>query len=227
MLCPIQAQHHDGRHSVRRPCIKPNRQNNSFFRRPYIEIRELKPNHVKIILTRGGGSPKVFAGIVWAIQVYNRNRKFFSKHGSKCRMETTQICNGVDINTKISLSWKPDSLPTECNFSSSVFGNDEYVQRLPRSYIGPLVGMGLPAPTILRGSTNELMFVFTFNESDKLYLITGPTAQYETIPIPFDELGQHQFLLRFYSSEYEDTQGKLVRLEATSWDNVKLIQVKL
>jgi hypothetical protein len=219
--------HHGRRHNYRRPSGEHHTRNNPFFRRPYIEINELKPNRInKITLTRGDTDPRFFDGIVWTIQIHNKNRKLLSKHASNCRMEATQIRNGVDVNTKISLSWKPDSLPTTCNFSSAVYESDEYTQQLPPRYIGPLTGMGSPTPTILRGSTNELLFAFTFSESDILYLISGPTAQYETISIPFNELNRYQFLIRFYSSEYEDTQGKLIQLEAPSWDNVKLKRVK-
>ncbi len=225
-LAPTHRQH-GRRHSYRRPSCEPRTRNNPFFRRPYIEIKELKPNRIKITLTRGDTDPKIFDGIVWTIQIHNKNRKLLSKHASNCRMEATQIRNGVDINTKIALSWKPGSLPTKCNFSSAVFKSDEYAQQLPRRYIGPLVGMGPATPTILRGSTNELLFAFTFSESDILFPISGPTAQYEIISIPFKELNQHQFLIRFYSSEYKDTQEKLIQLEASSWDNVKLKCVKL
>jgi hypothetical protein len=228
MLRPIQAQRHHGRRCIGSgPGSKHHTRNNPFFRRPYIEIKDLKPIRInEIRLTRGGIDPKLFDGIIWTIQIHNKNRKLFSKHASNCRMEATLVRNGVDINTKLSLSWKPNSLPTTCNFYSAVYGSDEYTHQLPRRYIGPLTGMGSPTPTILRGSTNELMFVFTFSESDDIYLISGPTAETEIISIPFNELGHHQFLIRFYSSEYEDTQGKLLRLEATAWDNVKLSWVK-
>jgi len=228
MLLSIQAQrHHGGRYGYRRSYIKHHRQNNPFFRRPYIEILGLRPNRVnEIILTRGGIDPKVFDGIIWIIQIHNKNRKLLSKHASNCRMETTQIRNGVDTNTRILLYWKPNPLPTTCNFPSAVFGSDEYTQQLPSRYIGALTFRGMTTPTILRGSTNELMLAFTFSESDILYLISSPTAESKIISIPFDELNQYQFLLTFYSSEYEDTQGKLFRLEATSWDSVQLNLVK-
>lgn len=221
-------RYHGRRHNYRRPSGEHRARNNPFFRRPYIEIKELKPSRInKITLTRGDTDPKIFDGIVWTIQIHNKNRKLLSKHASNCRMEATQIRNGVDINTKISLSWKPDSLPTTCNFSSSVHGSDEYTQQLPPRYVGPLTGMGSPRPTILRGSTNELLFAFTFSESNRLYLISGPTASYEIISVSFNELDQHQFLIRFYSDEYEDTQGKLIRLEAASWDDIQMKRVKL
>jgi hypothetical protein len=228
MLLSIQAQrHHGGRHGYRWPCIKHYRQNNPFFRRPYIEILGIRPNRVnEIILTRGGTDPKVFDGIVWSIQIHNKKRKLLSKHASNCRMETTQIRNGVDTNNRLFLYWKPDPLPTTCNFPSAVFGSDEYTQQLPSRYIGALTSRGMTTPTILRGSTNELMFAFTFSESDMLYLISSPTAESKIISIQFDELNKYRFLLTFYSSEYEDTQGKLLRLEATTWDNVKLSLVK-
>src|SRR5688500_6779857 len=101
MLRPIQVQrHHGGRRSGSGPSPKYYRQNNPFFRRPYIEIRGLKPNRIdEITLTRGGSNPRIFAGIVWTIQIHNKNHKFLSKHASTSSMETAQVHNGTDINS--------------------------------------------------------------------------------------------------------------------------------
>ncbi|MGH9982444.1 MAG: hypothetical protein ACRD8W_00625 [Nitrososphaeraceae archaeon] len=102
---------------------------------------------------------------------------------------------------------------------------EEYAQQLPRFYVARLGSQDF-APTIMKGSTSEIMLAFTFRESELLYIISRPVDFSDVISIPFDELGKYQFLIQFHSTEYDDNEGKLFQLEATSWDNVKLNRVK-
>jgi hypothetical protein len=96
----------------------------------------------------------------------------------------------MDIGDKFDLPWMPfDRLPTSCHADS----NNE--MELASSYIGDLFGRW--SITILPSSTDKLLLLFTFDESDSIYLVATPSEEslYLSTPvsIPFTNLNQYKF----------------------------------
>lgn len=208
-------------------CGKRNNSRNirsiPFFRRPHIRFSALKCYPANdITLTSSGENSEVFDGNVWTINVQNRRYGLFSQHGSSCEMDMRLFKDDVDYGQSIPLSWKQVPLPTSCNFPSALKDHDEYIQKLPWLYIGELTRDHV-RPTILSGKSAEILLVFTFSESSSIHIISESAVSMDyLISIPFNELEKHQFLLRFYSVEYKDTQGKNFKLKANSWNDVEL-----
>jgi hypothetical protein len=73
------------------------------------------------------------------------------------------------------------------------------------------------------------LFLFTFSESDSVYMVTPTSEQGLTkgnmISISFHELNRYRFFIIFHSDQYGDLEGEMFRLEATSWNDIRLTKV--
>jgi hypothetical protein len=97
-----------------------------------------------------------------------------------CKAEATIFQNEMDIGHKFSLAWmSSESLPVTCQDAS----NNE--REFASSYIGDLFGVGRSSITILPASTAKLLLLFTFNESDFIYLVAAPWNRKELLSTAF------------------------------------------
>lgn len=94
--------------------------------------------------------------------------------------------------------------------------------------ISELLELGTDSITIPPGSTAELLLLFTFNESDSMYVVTQSEEFLQTkhiISIPFTQLNRYKFLIKFYGQEYSHSEEETFRLEGQSWnDDIGLIK---
>jgi hypothetical protein len=133
--------------------------------------------------------------------------------------------NSVDSGRSIPLSWKKTPFPTSRNYPSSLRNRAEYAEKFPWLYIGELT-RNHSNPTILTNKSAEILLVFTLNESLSVHIVSKSAVGMDyLISIPFDKLEEWQFLILFHSEEYKDTQGKIFKLKASSWNDVKLTWV--
>ena len=195
---------------------------NPFFRRPHIEINYLKPHSVNnVTLTSNEDRPEIFDVNVWTIRVKNKNYGPFSRNASKCRVELTLFKNGRDDDT-FRLPWNDDALPPTCDYRDSLVDRNEYKSKLPFCYIGRLIHEQ-SNPTIPVGEERDIILACTFRELDALYIVSQKTiGENDVISVRFNASDNYSILLKFYSEEYKDAQGKNFKLKANSWNDVKL-----
>jgi hypothetical protein len=208
--------HHDRHRDTR-----PNTTNNPFFIKSYICFGDLRHEPVNnITLTSFGNNPMVFSGNVWVTEVKNKKYWKFSRNASVCRVEINRFKNGTDVDEAVSLPWRSDPIPTRCNYPGSFQNIDGYRAKLPFCYIGSLTHE-LASPIIPVGGKRDIILACSFSGLDLLYIVSQKTmGEDDVISIPFNELGNYEFLIKFYSSQV--THEKKFKLNATSWNDVKL-----
>lgn len=202
--------------------IRPN----PFFRRPHININDLKANPVyNMTLTSNGDRPEIFDVNVWTVRVKNKKYGPLSRNASKCRVELTLLKNGRDYDNTFRVPWNDESLPITSNYRSSLGSRDEYRSKLPFCYVGSLI-RDVSNPILLVGQERDIVIGCTFRELDSLYIVSQkPLGENNMISVPLDGSDSYDILLKFYSDEYRDTHGKQFKLKAFSWDDVKLTKV--
>ena len=61
-----------------------------------------------------------------------------------------------------------------------------------------------------------------------IYIVTptseGALRQGNMISISFHELNIYSFFITFHSDQYSDLEGEMFRLEATSWNDIRLTE---
>lgn len=208
-----------------------------FIRRPRrwekkertIEIDGLNRTTINsIILTSFGENPQRFVGNVWTIRVHNE----LSKSVSNCRAELRIFINGRDRGDSLPLRWRGhDELPTTCNYGGTIENREQYRDSLAFSYIGSLYISGTESVIIPQDGRNEVLFSFTFSESNSIFIISL-TSSYmlgeqdmTLITIPFVDLNRIKFLIRFYNGQNTDSYEKMFRLDARSWNEINLVEV--
>jgi hypothetical protein len=212
-------RHHDWRGGTQQV-----RAHNPFFVKPYIHFDVMHHEPVNnITFTAFGENPMVFSGNVWIINIQNKKRGKLSRNASNCRVEISRFKRDVDVADSVRLPWKSDPLPNSCNYPSSFQSIDEYRAKLPFCYIGRLIH-DISNPTILVGGANDIVLACTFSELHSLYIVSQKTiGEDDVISIPFNELDNYEFLIKFYSNQV--THEKRFRLNTSSWNDVKLTWV--
>lgn len=157
--------------------------NNGFFIKPHIKISKLNPNIIEdVTITSLGDEPETFDIIVWSIPIYNKDykigKKSFSKDVPNCYVGINVIEGQSTIfDQEMRLWWlgRNNTLPKKCNTAMSLVGDrdrrDEYMNKLPFSYIGAIFNDRSKHIPLLKDGKNEAVFLFTFPECDSLYVI--------------------------------------------------------
>jgi hypothetical protein len=169
-----------------------------------------------IILTSFGENPQRFVGNVWTIRVHNELLKSLSN----CNSEIRVLIDGRDRGDYLPLRWRGhEELPTRSNYGGSINSREQYRDSLGFSYIGSLYSSGTESVTIPEDGRNEVFFLFTFSESNSIFIISLTSRQMlgeqdmTLITIPFVELDRITFLIRFYSDQNTDSYEKMFRLD--------------
>jgi hypothetical protein len=138
-------------------------------------------------------------------------------------LEITQFKNGIEVGVAVRMVWKSDSLPIRCRFPSSSLSSEEYGAKIPFCYVKELIHEAF-STTILSGGERDAILACTFNDFHSLYIVSQRSVfgEADVIAIPFNELENYEFLLKFAS---QVTKNKKFRLKATSWNDVKLTWV--
>jgi hypothetical protein len=140
-----------------------------------------------------------------------------------CKAEARIFDNDMEIQDKFSLPWMSSkNLPITCHDASK----DE--SEFASSYIGELFGAVIWSRTIPPASPAKLLMFFTYYESDSIYLVGTPLKRNQilstALSIPFASLNQYKFLIKF-SAKNTPSPEELFRLEANSWNDVKLVKM--
>ena len=182
----------------------------------------------RIIEFRGYDVTRTFAGNVWNLGIRNG----LSNSVYDCKAEGRIFQNEMEIQHKFCLPWmSSQNLPITCHDAS----NNE--SEFPSSYIGDLFGVVIWSRTILPASPAKLLMFFTYYESDSIYLVGTPLNDEfvddealndefvsTAFSIPFASLNQYKFLIKFSPEKYSRPE-EMFRLEANSWNDVKLVKV--
>jgi hypothetical protein len=135
----------------------------------------------------------------------------------------------MSIKNQIPLHWiGNNTLPRRCNYPGSLEAGEEYKDVLPFLYIGDLFQAGYRYTDLPKDTGNELLFLFTFEQGEYLYIISSLDGGIIEDSIPYLSLSfnnEYQIQIRFKSNEHSDSDGKMFRLNATSWENVTLTEL--
>jgi hypothetical protein len=220
------------------------RAHNPFFNKPYIETGTPKPYPLNITITTGRiskSNPEVFVGIVWILPILNKNHRPLriplTRTASHCLAQIHISVDNEGIGDEIPMLWKPHGkLPTECHADQDLDEakekRDAYAQILAYHYTQQLLSFSSPQVTIPKGSNYELYFLFTFQESDFAYIISGldfpkwsdggQVFYHRThgymLAFPFQK--EIKLRLRFPSLENPNGNEKTLMLRVESWDKV-------
>jgi hypothetical protein len=173
----------------------------------------------RIIEFRGIDQIHTFVGNVWNLWIRNG----LSNSVYDCKAEGRIFQNEMEIQHKFSLPWMSSkNLPITCHDPSN--NGSEFAS----SYIGELFEVAIWSRTILPASPAKLLMFFTYYESDSIYLVGTPLNKNQflstALSIPFVSLNQHKFLIKFSAEKYSRPE-EIFRLEANSWNDVKLVKV--
>jgi hypothetical protein len=177
----------------------------------------------RVIEFRGYDVTRTFVGNVWNLGIRNG----LSHSVYDCKAEARIFQNETEIQHKFSLPWmSSQNLPITCHDASNNEGE------FPSSYIGELFGVVIWSRTILPASPAKLLMFFTYYESDSIYLVGTPLNDEvvhdeflsTALSIPFASLNQYKFLIKFSAEKYSRPE-EIFRLEANSWNDVKLVKV--
>ncbi|MGC1932313.1 MAG: hypothetical protein WA667_25355 [Candidatus Nitrosopolaris sp.] len=223
MICNATLKHGWKSQNLQVSCGKEN-VNGLVVNKDALEIVNLKEPTVNRIEFKADGETQTFVGNVWNIRVYNPLYNSINN----CRAEARIFRNKIDSGNVIPLLWSTsDKLPTSCHAGFS-FDKEEINDVFAVEYIGDLFTVGTSYIVIPPRVVSELFLFFTFSESDSMYLVTHTSEDCLTtenlISIPFSELNQHTFLIKFYGEEYSRSEAEMFRLEAKCWNDVNLVK---
>jgi hypothetical protein len=206
------------------------RKSSAFFIKPYLATEVYKSRLDEITLTFVGKEPEKFRGNVWILPVNNREKKFgrisISRAAYDCRVDLSIIMNNRKILQDIPLEWLgSNQIPAECNHGSSLDGTlerkEQYRRALPLASLGSLFQISSNSTKFLVGTEDDIMLLFTFEESDHLYVITalenGITAQ-DLVRLDFNT--QYVLHIRFHSDGHKELHERRIQIYAKSWDDI-------
>jgi hypothetical protein len=216
--------HLDGnRHYDCRRGTKQVRAHYPFFLRPYIHFGNMHHEPLNDVTLTSSGESLTFSTNVWVIKIENKKHGTLTRNAFNSNVEITQFKNGIDIGKTVNMVWNDSSLPNKCRFPSSSLSREDYRAKIPFCYVKELIHKD-SSTTILAGGTRDLILGCTFNDFHSLYMVSKRSVfgEEDVISIPFNELASYEFLIKFSS---QITKHKKFKLNATSWNDVKLTWV--
>lgn len=189
-------------------------------------------------------NPETFQGIVWTLPVTNKDKRPLrilplTKTAIDCQAKMHIRVDNIGIGNEIPLLWKPfGKFPTECSTDFNINDNrGAYTKYLGYHYIESLALSRCREVTIPRGIAYELYFLFTFKESNYVYIICdlkaggiSPEGQVFylnrggfSLARPIQE--QLKFQLRFHSKGFPDGMESQYICTVKSWDSVSLERI--
>jgi hypothetical protein len=201
--------------------------NNTFFRRPYISIGKLKPDRKDITITSLSSKEEVFERVIWCIPILHSRWKVFSTNLSNCRIRINIIENNIaKYDRYIPLNWlRGRQLPKKCLLGASLVGTKtprkEYADRLPFAYLTALDYTASGTTPISKGGKDELIFLFTYPESQSLYIMTPSwRTEEQTNHFVLSYNTKYDVRIKFSSDEYSDLENRF-SLFAKSYNDVR------
>ena len=153
----------------------------------------------------------------------NKKHWKLTRHAFNCKPEITQFRDSSNKDEKVYLVWNGERLPVNCRYPSSLPNPSDLRSKIPFCYMRELIHE-TSNTTILAGGERDMILGCTFSDFDSLYLVSRKAlGEEDLISIPFNELYKYEFLLQFNAEK--TNKDKRFRLNATSWNNVKLTWV--
>jgi hypothetical protein len=119
----------------------------------------------------------------------------------------------------------PNPLPRKCNHGGSlnegIQKREQYARALPESYLGSLFAASSDTTKFLVGTENDVLLLFTFEESQHAYIITpraGGITESDLIPLAFNR--EYLFHIRFHSDGHKELHLERFKFIAKSWDDI-------
>jgi hypothetical protein len=237
LLRPIQTQQYYGRlHGNYKPCIRRDRQNNQFFRKPYLEIdSDLDKIEKKLHV---GKQRHVFETIIWALEVKNRKEHRLNIPWTISAIDCKPNIHFSNIGQSVPIRWRmyrpeptvcvtdgqPDTPKTEyLGLLGCYYARDELADKC-----------GVNSILLNPGDTQKLYFLFTFQGSKFAYVITPieNTTWYGEHEIHYCSIngaflfleipGEYDFVIRFDRENHKDINGQNYKLKIDDWDKITM-----
>lgn len=155
------------------------KQDNPFFRRPRVKINhQLRRHDIRISVSgrtaEGPVTPELFNGIIWTIEANNK----FPLISRPVEGYSAQLYI-KNIETWISLLWRRPTREIVTSFQTGaglIEGHNyryEFQRRLGHDYLEVINDIGTETGDIEGRESRELLFLFTFENSNFAYLITS------------------------------------------------------
>jgi len=240
MLRQTEAQQDYGRrYNGNKSSIRFHRQNNQFFRKPYLEIH---PDLEKIEKQLHVGKQKhVFDTIIWALNVKNVKEHRFNLPWTVSALDCRPNIQFVNIGQTVPLYWRMNrSEPNECVPNGQAeTPKSEYFGVLGCDYARDILAYkcGVDNITINRDETHQIYFLFTFKDSKFAYVITpieftmwygerevhycNVNGAFLFLEIP----GEYDYVIRFDWEKHTDVNGKRYKIKLDSWDKIFMSRI--
>lgn len=207
------------------------RKSSAFFIRPCLVTEQIYKSRLNdITLTFLESVPELFRGNVWILPLRNREvgrgKLSLSRTTYNCRVGLSIILDERTLFEEVPLRWLgPNHLPRTCNYGGSlkdgIERREQYTSALPFSYLGRLFAGTSNSTKFLVGTQNDPMLLFTFEESEKAYLITDlGSGIREAGLLPLDFNREYLFHVRFHSDGYRELHQRRIKFIAKSWDEI-------
>jgi hypothetical protein len=200
---------------------------NTFFRKPRICIGKLKPYPKDITITSLSPEEEAFEGVVWCLPILHSKWKVFSTNTSNCRIWINIIENNTaKYDQGIPLYWlRGRQLPKKCHLGASLVGTKtprkEYADRLPFAYLTALDDIASSNTSLPKGGGDESIFLFTYPESQSLYIISSLwQTEEQTNHFILSYKVKYDVRINFSSDKYSSIE-KRFSLFAKSWRDVR------
>ena len=219
------------RHRGSRSGPEYHRKSSAFFIRPYLATGQIYKSRINdITLTFLEDVPELFRGNVWILPLRNREvgrgKLSLSRTAYNCRAGLSIIRDGRTLFEEVPLRWLgSNQLPRKCNYGGSlkdgIERREQYASALPFSYLGRLFGETSNSTKFLVGTQNDVVLLFTFEESERAYVITDlGSGITEAALAPLDFNREYLFHVRFHSDGYRELDQRRIKFIAKSWDEI-------
>ena len=237
MLRQTEAQQDYGRrYNGNKSSIRFHRQNNQFFRKPYLEIHpDLEKTEKQL---RVGKQKHVFDTIIWALNVKNVKEHRFNLPLTVSALDCRPSIHLPNVGQSVPLRWRMHrEEPNDCATGGQPeTSRHEYMGLLGCYYARDILAdnCGVNTAILNPDETQKLYFLFTFQDSKFAYVITP--IEYTTwygknevhycnmngaflfIKIP----GEYDFVLRFDRKNHTDVNGKRYNMRIDAWNKVSV-----